>query len=654
MKCYIENVGYDGLLNLRGWLFDPERPIARIEVCSTGPLGSDVRAATWGFVRNDVFEGNGRCEAALKSGLHVLGLQVGTQAQIDLRVIFEDGTATELPLALFTHDETATHPDKAFSLTPLAPVITSGLSVGRAGGHDLADVVGRFGAARPPSGAGAAAEPVNVLVSVYKGLHFLAPFFESIFADPGFPFELTVVDNGNDDPAVIGLLAEVWKRHRPQMRLVRVEKNEGYIKGISAAYEAATPGRHVVVLNTDLVLPPRWLERLMQPILENDDVATVTPFTNAGASCSFPIVGEDNLRFRDLPVDVIDRAFQDIGWEGGGLTLPSGVGFCMAHNKAALEKIGYYDAEAFGFGYGEENDWCLKAHRLGYRNILLPNMHVWHKHGGVYLAEEKRELIARNLRTINARYPEYEGMVHSYFSKDELFGLRTIIAARLVSTQLKAPARAIVADLAAPSAKAAQREKIELCEQGGACVWITPSGEHSLQVSVFVEETAASFHTSSAEALLALFRLLDIREMGVYSLIPNGVLAEALRLLAGRPAEERVKLHVRLGDYALFCPTRTLIDHSGSFCGLRNDAACQSCLSRNELKDSGPAGDVSIEDWRRQWAPYVELATTMSVEAGCSRLLVEDGLRRFFLGPRRPAGKGLPHSPAIQPVPLSA
>ena len=63
------------------------------------------------------------------------------------------------------------------------------------------------------------------------------------------------------------------------------------------------------------------------------------------------------------------------------IELPTGVGFCMALNRNVLKKIGFLDEQTFGKGYGEENDWCMRAYKAGYKNVLIPNLFVYHKHG---------------------------------------------------------------------------------------------------------------------------------------------------------------------------------------------------------------------------------------------------------------------------------
>ena len=62
-------------------------------------------------------------------------------------------------------------------------------------------------------------------------------------------------------------------------------------------------------------------------------------------------------------------------------------------SKNAIEKVGVLDADSFGMGYGEENDWCQRAILAGYRNVQVENLFVYHKHGGSFLSEDKKRYL---------------------------------------------------------------------------------------------------------------------------------------------------------------------------------------------------------------------------------------------------------------------
>jgi len=82
----------------------------------------------------------------------------------------------------------------------------------------------------------------------------------------------------------------------------------------------------------------------------------------------------------------------------------SGVGFCMYVTRAALDLCGLLDAEAFGRGYGEEVDFCLRASRVGMRHLAEDSTFVYHR-GGVSFGEYQSEGWARSSAVIDERYP---------------------------------------------------------------------------------------------------------------------------------------------------------------------------------------------------------------------------------------------------------
>ena len=65
------------------------------------------------------------------------------------------------------------------------------------------------------------------------------------------------------------------------------------------------------------------------------------------------------------------------------IEIPTGVGFCMALNRACINKIGMFDT-VYGKGYGEENDWCCRAVKNGFVNVMITNLFVYHKHGASF------------------------------------------------------------------------------------------------------------------------------------------------------------------------------------------------------------------------------------------------------------------------------
>src|SRR5690606_27338712 len=73
-------------------------------------------------------------------------------------------------------------------------------------------------------------------------------------------------------------------------------------------------------------------------------------------------------------------------------SVPTGNGFCMYIRRTALKDVGLLDAEAFPRGYGEENDFCMRALRSGWRNIIDDRTYVFHERNKSF-GSEKESLI---------------------------------------------------------------------------------------------------------------------------------------------------------------------------------------------------------------------------------------------------------------------
>ena len=67
-------------------------------------------------------------------------------------------------------------------------------------------------------------------------------------------------------------------------------------------------------------------------------------------------------------------------------------GFCLAIHSKVINEIGYFDEANFGAGYGEENDYCLRARKAGYRLILADNLYVFHAQSKSY-SHERRKIL---------------------------------------------------------------------------------------------------------------------------------------------------------------------------------------------------------------------------------------------------------------------
>jgi GT2 family glycosyltransferase len=185
----------------------------------------------------------------------------------------------------------------------------------------------------------------------------------------------------------------------------------------------------VVLLNSDTVTSAGWLERLLACAASDPRIATATPWSNNAEICSFP----DFCQSAPLPAD-IDALAEAAAAEHAPVypELPTGVGFCMFVRRAAIDQLGDFDRATFGRGYGEENDFCLRAAAHGWRNVLCDTAYVGHQ-GGASFSLQGHHPGGENLARLNARYPEYNARVADFILRDPLRPLRERLAQRLAS-----------------------------------------------------------------------------------------------------------------------------------------------------------------------------------------------------------------------------
>lgn len=262
--------------------------------------------------------------------------------------------------------------------------------------------------------------PIDIIIPIYNGFQYLQPLFESIFNSTHIDYRLIIVDDNSPDINIYPFLSNLSNKEYnfcKEIILIKNEENLGFVKSVNKACKFIK--NHFILLNSDVVVPYNWINRLIYPIINNRNIASVTPFTNSGTICSFPNFCEDNKLFFDLDVNTIDEEFKKIPINHAYQNIPTAVGFCMAINKNIFDEVGDFDT-IYGKGYWEENDWCMRSYEKGYKHLIAGNLFVYHNHGGSFLSEEKKELLKTNYSILTKKYPKYETLIDDYLKKDTL------------------------------------------------------------------------------------------------------------------------------------------------------------------------------------------------------------------------------------------
>jgi len=268
---------------------------------------------------------------------------------------------------------------------------------------------------------------VDVVIPVYGNRHLALRTIDSVLAaKETVPFELIVVDDASPDATLATELRQL--AGQGSISLLVNDTNVGFVRSANRGL-LLHEDRDVVLLNSDTQVFDGWLGRLLAVLHGRPAVATATPLSNAATIMSYPVTLRENTR---SGVDF--AALDDICFRlnPGPVELPTGIGFCMAIKRKCLDEVGVFDAERFGLGYGEENDFCRRAAASGWSNVAATNVFVWHRGGGSF-GTERGKLIEAAQATLERLHPGYRAMVWKFITSDPLNSVRAKLDAARVA-----------------------------------------------------------------------------------------------------------------------------------------------------------------------------------------------------------------------------
>lgn len=269
---------------------------------------------------------------------------------------------------------------------------------------------------------------IDIILPVFNGFEDLKKCIDSIQRHTDLQkHTLLVLNDCSTDERI--------KKYLSTLRLSGIYvKNHTMNLGFSANinFGIFLSNRDVVLLNSDTIVTRGWVEKIITAAYSDDNIATVTPLSNNATLCSIP----NNCMENEIPSEYsLDEWAAFIEKSSLCLypTIPTANGFCMYIKRKVIDIIGGFDINAFGRGYGEENDFCYRAIRRGFRNVMCDNVFVYHKGTVSFLPREKEVYIKQHSKILQKRYPECVMKTDNY----HLSGESEIITQNLIVSILK-------------------------------------------------------------------------------------------------------------------------------------------------------------------------------------------------------------------------
>ena len=469
----------------------------------------------------------------------------------------------------------------------------------------------------------AAADPViDVVIPVYGGRDVTLACLDRVLAATA-PDEadIVVVDDGSPDPALAAALDALAAAGR--ITLLRNETNLGFPAAVNRGM-ALHEKRDVVLLNSDASVPANWLGRLKAAAYLAAETGTVTALSNEASICSYG--PDDPAQWPSL-----DRLAERVN-AGVTVELPTGVGFCMFIRRDCLAETGLFSETLFGRGYGEENEFCLRARRLGWRHVAAADLLVGHV-GGASFGSSRHLLQDRNLRVLERLNPGYQELVEDFSGTDPLAPARRALdLARWRAADGRPAILLMTLGLEGGATRHVEERRAALAAQGRRVLILAPATprrdgyDETLRCRLadperpelrdLVFDSDAEFETLAA--LLASVPVVGIEI--------HHSLKHHPRLL-DLPARLGMPYDMVLHDYHWLCPQVALTDESGGYCGEPQPSLphCEACLVK---LGSETGEDITVEALRRRSGRLLAQARRVIAPARD----VADRYRRYFPG----------------------
>jgi len=217
-------------------------------------------------------------------------------------------------------------------------------------------------------GGSGARHKASIIVVNLNGQPLLEECLGALSQQTYTDYDIILVDNGSTDSSV-----SFVKEKFPAVKVVCLPINKGFTGGNIVGLGLSV-GDFIALINNDTHAEERWLENLIQPMIEDSSIGICASkllmdgtgkINSAGDGVTTAGVGFNRGLWRDASYyNSLELVF-------------SGCGAAILYRRKMLETIGFLD-ENF-FLYDEDTDLNFRAQLAGWKCMYVPSAVVYHK-----------------------------------------------------------------------------------------------------------------------------------------------------------------------------------------------------------------------------------------------------------------------------------
>lgn len=265
---------------------------------------------------------------------------------------------------------------------------------------------------------------VSILILNWNGWEDTVECLESLYQITYPNYDVVVVDNGSEDESIDKIKEycegkiKVWSKffeynpsNKPmkiieytkeeaetgegeekgiydspsnrKLILIKNEKNYGFTGGnnigMRHAFTFLNPA-YILLLNNDSVVDKEFLEELVKTATSDPNIGFVGPkiyyYNYKGRNDIINFAGAKQNMWKSEGGPIGDREV-DLGQRDANREVDFIHGSCMLVRTEMINEIGLLDTMFFSIM--EENDWCMRGYKNGWKSIYAFKARIWHK-----------------------------------------------------------------------------------------------------------------------------------------------------------------------------------------------------------------------------------------------------------------------------------
>ncbi len=251
---------------------------------------------------------------------------------------------------------------------------------------------------------------VDIVIAVHNAKQEIAACLRSLEMGTLIPHRLILVDD-HSDPDTHAFL-EDYAHDRPWATLITNAANLGYTRSANIGLKASA-AEWAVLLNSDVVVSKGWLGGLLDCAEADPLIAAVGPLSNAASWQSVPAIRDrrGEWAINPLPQGMSVDSLADLVRACSTRAFPDTPllnGFCLLLRREVLTRVGLLDETTFPYGYGEENDLCVRLAKAGYKLRIADDVYVHHVKSASFGAASRIRLSQQGSAACVAKHPDVD------------------------------------------------------------------------------------------------------------------------------------------------------------------------------------------------------------------------------------------------------